>query len=100
MHSPVPMIGNTGTNGTRNPRSRSGLVRRRTMIPMFTSTKANRVPMFTSLAISASGTKAARVAMSTPNSAVRRIGVLVRSLTLDSAAGNSPSRDIAKDTRV
>ena len=29
------MIGNTGTNGTRKPRSRSGRVRRRMITPMF-----------------------------------------------------------------
>ena len=47
----APMIGKTGTNGTRNPRSRSGRVRRSTITPMLTITNANSVPMLTSSAI-------------------------------------------------
>ena len=35
--APAPMSGTTGTNGTLNLRSRSGLVRRRMMTPMLTS---------------------------------------------------------------
>ena len=58
------MIGNSGTNGTRNGRSMSGCVRRRMITPMFTSRNANSVPMLTSLTISLSGTRAARTAIS------------------------------------
>ena len=58
------MIGNTGTNGTRNGRSMSGCVRRRMITPMFTRKNANSVPMLTSLTISFSGTTAASVAIS------------------------------------
>ena len=45
----MPISGKTGLNGTRNGRGMSGRVRRSTMTPMFTSTKANSVPMLTSL---------------------------------------------------
>ena len=60
------MIGNTGTNGTRNGRSMSGCVRRRMITPMFTSKNANSVPMLTSLTISLSGTSAASAAIAMP----------------------------------
>ena len=50
------MAGSTGDSGTRKGRAMSGFVRRSTMTPMLTRTKANRVPMLTSLTISSSGT--------------------------------------------
>ena len=69
------MIGNTGTNGVRNGRSMSGLVRRRMITPMLTSTNANSVPMLTSLTISDSGTSAARIEIRMPKHSVSRAGV-------------------------
>lgn len=43
----TPTIGNTGTNGTLNPLSASGLVFLITITPMHTSAKANKVPILT-----------------------------------------------------
>ena len=93
------MIGNTGTNGTRKPRSRSGWVRRSTTTPMLTITNANSVPMFTSLASSASGRKAASAAMPRPKTTVVLAGVL-RAVSRPKNFGTSPSRDIANMIRV
>ena len=45
-------IGSTGISGTRKARWRSGRVRRSTITPIDTSTKANSVPMLTRLASS------------------------------------------------
>ena len=100
MHSAAPMSGKTGTNGTRNPRSRSGCVRRRTMIPMFTMRNAKSVPMFTSLAISLSGTTAGEGGdeqAEQQGDARRR---LARGSGFASDRGSSPSRHIAKVIRV
>jgi hypothetical protein len=78
----------------------SGRVRRRTITPMFTSTNANSVPMFTSSAIVVSGTNAASTEISAAKMNVTAIGVPVRSFTFDSQRGISPSRDIANVIRV
>ena len=94
------MIGNTGTNGTRNGRSMSGWVRRRMITPMFTSRNANSVPMLTSLTISLSGTNAARSAMKKPMMKVSRTGVPVRGLIFATRREIRPSRAIAKKMRV
>ena len=94
------MIGNTGENGTRNGRSMSGLVRRRTITPMLTRMNANRVPMLTSLTISLSGTKAARMAIRTPKLIVSLAGVPNRGLTSANLSGIRPSRHMAKKMRV
>jgi hypothetical protein len=68
--------------------------------PMLTSTKANSVPMLTSLTISLSGTSAARMAISTPKPMVSRAGVPYRWFTAASRAGSRPSRHMAKKMRV
>jgi len=94
------MIGNTGTNGTRNGRSMSGCVRRRMITPTLTSRNANSVPMFTSFTISLSGTTAARAAIRMPMPNVSLTGVPVRGLTSASPRGIRPSRAIAKKMRV
>jgi hypothetical protein len=96
----IPMIGNSGTKGTRNGRSMSGSVRRRTITPMLTRRNANSVPMFTSLTISDSGTSAARMAMRMPMPIVSGTGVPVRGFTLAMPRGIRPSRAIAKKMRV
>ena len=44
-HSTAERIGSTGDHGTRNPRGRSGRVRRSTTMPRLTSTNADSVPM-------------------------------------------------------
>ena len=76
------------------------MVRRRMITPMFTTMKANSVPMLTSLTISLSGTKAATIAIRTPKVAVIRTGVLVRGLTSAKRRGIRPSRHIANMIRV
>ena len=100
MASAAPMAGNTGENGTRKPRSRSGRVRRSTITPMLVITNANSVPMFTSLAISDSGTNAANAANRMPNVAVMRTGVRRRSEIFAKPRGSRPSRHIANMIRV
>ena len=67
MISTMPMIGNTGTNGTRNGRSISGCVRRRMITPILTSTNANSVPMLTSFTISSAERTAARIGDQDPH---------------------------------
>ena len=67
---------------------------------MATTTKANSVPMFTRAASSVSGVKPARMAMITPSRMVGRCGVLNRGWTREKKRGSSPSRLIAKKTRV
>ena len=94
------MIGNTGTNGTRNGRSMSGCVRRRMITPMFTRKNADSVPMLTSLTIWLSGATAASAAIAMPMPIVSLTGVPVRGLTLAIPRGSSPSRAIAKKMRV
>jgi hypothetical protein len=49
-HRAAPISGKTGTNGTRKPRSMSGLVRLSQMTARFTMKNANSVPMLTSSA--------------------------------------------------
>ena len=44
-HNTMEIKGNQGTSGTRNPRRRSGCVRRRMITPSETSTKAKSVPI-------------------------------------------------------
>ena len=58
-HATTARIGTSGTAGVRNARGRSGSVRRSTMTPIDTSTKANRVPILTMSARVVRGTKVA-----------------------------------------
>jgi hypothetical protein len=67
---------------------------------MFVMMKANRVPMLTSFAISASGTNAASAAIRTPNVAVIRTGVRRFSETFANDRGSRPSRHMANMIRV
>ena len=98
--SAAPTSGTTGTPGTRKPRSMSGFVRRSQITAMLTMKKAKSVPMFTSSAISVSGTNAASSAIGTANTTVRITGVRVRSHTVASRSGINPSRHIENATRV
>ena len=92
------MIGNTGTNGTRNGRSMSGCVRRSTITPMFTRKNANSVPMLTSLTISLSGTSAARIAIRTPRPRVSLTGVpVLASIVGDPARHQAVARHREED---
>ena len=93
------MIGNSGTNGTRKPRSRSGRVLRSTITPMLTITKANSVPMLTSSKMISGGTVAASTAMRTPKIAVASAGVCRRD-TRPKVLGTRPSLDIEYMIRV
>ena len=96
------MIGNDRRRTARGSRARrSGLVRRRMITPMLTSTNANSVPMLTSSTISPSGTKAARIAISDRRRpAVERAGRAgARADLREAARGSRPSRHIAKMMR-
>ena len=93
-------IGITGTNGTRNGRSRSGWLRRSTITPIATRMKANSVPMLTSSASVFSGMKKASAATTAPVIRVVRYGVPKRFETLANIGGSRPSRLIAKNTRL
>src|SRR3954452_1403257 len=93
-------IGTTGDHGTRNLRSRSGLVRRSTGTAIETRTKANSVPMLTRSASVVSFTHAAMITTAVAYSSVIRTGVQVRGLTLAISGGSRPSRPIAKPIRL
>ncbi len=70
----IASAGSTGTQGARKPRSRSGRVRRSTMTPAETSTKANSVPMLTISSSLSIGNTVAVTATTTPTSSVIRTG--------------------------
>ena len=95
----IARIGSTGTHGTRNPRFRSGRVRRSTITPADTSTNANSVPMLTISSSLSIGNTVAVTATTRPTISVMRTGVPCRPV-LASCVGSSPSRDIANSTRV
>ncbi len=65
-----------------------------------TMTNANSVPMFTSSASSLRLVKPATIAMITPSRMVGRYGVRNFGWTREKKRGSSPSRLIAKNTRV
>ena len=92
--------GSTGTQGVRKARGRSGRVRRRTTTPSATTTNAKSVPMFTRAASSEMLVNPATTAMMPPSRIVERYGVPKRGCTLAKTRGSSPSRLIAKKTRV
>ena len=58
------------------------------------------VPMLTSSAIVVIGVKPAMAAVTVPVRAMTRTGVPVRAFRDANIGGNSPSRDIARSTRV
>lgn len=96
----IDRIGTSGTSGVRNERCRSGRVRRRMITPRATTTKANSVPMFTSVASSLMLVKPATTAMMTPSRMVGRYGVRNFGWVTEKNRGSRPSRLIAKNTRV
>ena len=99
-HSTAEMIGSTGDHGTRNPRGRSGRVRRSTTMPRLTSTNADSVPM---LIISSSSPTSVNAGDEGDDGAAddldagRGLGVLGE--VFDSQRGSSPSRLSAKTMR-
>src|SRR3954467_13210973 len=93
-------IGTAGDHGTRNLRSRSGLVRRSTGTAIETRTNANSVPMLTRVASVSSLTNAAITRTTAAYSRVMRTGVPVRGETFAIAGGSSPARPIAKPIRL
>src|SRR4029453_10087880 len=93
-------IGTSGTAGVRKALGRSGWVRRSTITPIDTSTKANRVPMLTMSARVDRGTKVAMRATTTPAISEITQGVPYRGWTLDSQPGSSRSRLMANRTRL
>src|ERR1700728_388078 len=92
-HARIDAIGSTGTAGARNPRSRSGLVRRRTTTPADTRTNANSVPTLTISSSLVIGNTDAVAAITSATSTVIRTGV-PRELVLANDRGNNPSRAI------
>ena len=98
-HSAAERIGSTGDQGTRNPRGRSGRVRRSTTMPMLTSTKADSVPMLIISSRRPTSVNAATSAITRPPMIWMRAGVLVCSVVFDSQRGSSPSRLRAKTMR-
>ena len=97
-HAQIEAIGSTGTHGARNPRSRSGRVRRSTMTPADTRTNANSVPTLTISSSLLIGNTDAVAATTTATSTVIRTGV-PREPVLANRRGSSPSRAIANSTR-
>ena len=75
-------------------------MRRSTITPIDTSTKANSVPMLTSSASVFSGKKKVSAATATPVTSVVRYGVPKRSETAEKIGGSSRSRLMAKNTRL
>src|ERR1700740_598209 len=74
-HAHTEAIGSSGTQGARNPRGRSGRVRRKTITPADTSTKANSVPTLTISSSLAIGITDAVTATTSATSTVIRTGV-------------------------
>ncbi len=68
----IDRIGTNGTHGVRKDRCRSGRLLRRMITPRATTTKANRVPMFTSSARVFRLVKPATIAMIPPSRMVAR----------------------------
>lgn len=100
MQKAMPINGNTGENGTLKGRFISGRVRRSTMTPILTRTKAKSVPMLTSSTMAPNGTKAASNEIRMPKPIVSLAGVPNRGCTCASRRGKSPSRHMAKKIRV
>ena len=73
---------------------------RRITTPTETTTNANSVPMLTRSASADSGTRPATAATAIPMATVKRYGVPYRGCTAPSQDGSSPSRLIAKNTRL
>ena len=72
----IPRIGTTGTNGQRNGRAASGLVRRIISTAPQTMTKANKVPILVRCSKASIGRNAVMVATNTPMRIVLIHGVL------------------------
>src|SRR4029077_14482734 len=94
------IIGNHGTNGTRNERLRSGCLRRRKMTPSETSTKAKSVPILARSAASPISTSPAGIPTAKQAIHVDQCGVLYFGGTAQNNFGNKPSRDMAYQMRA
>src|ERR1700727_3091717 len=71
----IEAIGRSGTQGARNPRGRSGRVRRSTITPADTRTNANSVPTLTISSSLVIGKTEAVAATTAATNMVIRIGV-------------------------
>ena len=89
-----------GKSGVVKERGRSGRCRRSTMTPMLTIANAKSVPMLVASASCPSGTKPARMLITTVTMMVLLTGVWVRGLTFSNTLGSRPSRAIANRMRV
>ena len=88
------------TCGTRNGRSMSGCVRRRTSTPAPTIKKAISVPMETSSPSTSIGDSPATVAPAIAHTTVVKAGVLKRGSIRSKARGSIPSADMRMRMRV
>src|SRR5579859_2116736 len=99
-HEATANTGTTGTPGHRNARGNSGCVFRKTSTAIDTIENAANVPILISSASTFKGTNAPISPKKIPTSHVVKNGVAYFGCTRESRAGNNPSRDIAKITRV
>jgi len=99
MHDITPKMGIHGTHGHLKGLSRSGSLRRNTIMPMQMRMKANKVPMLVRSTISSIDANAENPATTTPVIIVVTCGVLKRLWTLAQNGGSSPSRDIHEKNR-
>ncbi len=97
--TPAPSSGTSGTQGVRNGRGTSGILRRRIHTPRHTMTKAERVPMLTSCASAEIGRNAAATATGIPTTIEEIQGVRNRGCTTLAQRGSRPSRDMVKKMR-
>src|SRR2546428_677644 len=95
----MPSVQTTGTAGTRNPRSSSGLRTRMIQMPAHTKINANSVPMLVISPVTSAGTNAARTPVKTKNNILDLYGVLKRGCTSEKIRGTKPSRLMEKKTR-
>ncbi len=95
----MPRIGINGTSGVRKGLGRSGLVLRRTIMPMQTMTNANSVPITVISEITEAGTNAATSPVKTKKRRLDFHGVLKREWSWENTAGTNPSFDMEKNTR-
>src|SRR5580698_9642008 len=99
-HEATANTGTTGTPGHRNARGRSGCVLRKTRTAIDTIENAANVPILINSASTFNGTSAPIRPKKIPTSHVVKNGVANLGCSFESFAGNNPSRDIAKITRV
>ena len=96
----IPSGATSQTPLTRNGRSRSGRVRRRTSTPEQTIVNDSSVPIETRSPRMSIGSSAATAAPATAQTTVAVVGVWNRLLTRPSRSGSIPSDDIRMKMRV